>query len=206
MTSLFHDFAYQYELEESNLIEIKDLDSLHKKFNIENFLLEEKIDGISKKLFSCCKDYFIYRRDFMNRIDHGVFAGIYLYDRLVKIRQRKETEINDPLYWGKELEKQYALASASIAMHNIWMPKKTDEVVYKRFNLDKLIKFEPLKSKDHPLLYLLGIVDTLEPIKLFLDIDKGIDEKYIFDNLQLEFKVNSITFQASKAQNWTFKN
>lgn len=205
MTSLFHDYAYQYEFDQESQNKILDLESLKKELDIANFLLDIKITGTSKKLFSCCREYFRYRREVMNVVDHGILAGAYLYDRLIKIREAKEAGNNDSLFWEKALEKQYALSSASIATHNIWLPKKEREEQYKAYNLEYLINFTPIKIKDFPLLYILGIVDTIDPIKAFIDVKSEIDEKYILENLLVSFKPNSITFINSENSRLDFK-
>ena len=110
-----------------------------------------------------------------------------LYDRLVKIRQRKESANEDQLFWGKSLEKQYKKAADAISIHNIWLQPKEICIEY---NLKKLIDFQAVKFMDSPLFYLLGIVDTIEPLKIYKDC--GFSDEYILKNLYFGFGNNSI--------------
>lgn len=147
LTSLFHDYAYQIEKDEASINTILNLNSLKAEFQISNNLIDSRCVGDSAQLLNCCEDYFNYRRQEWNTIDHGIFAGIYLYDRLIKIRKLKSQNNEANLFWGKALEKQYALASSAIAAHNIWIPPKAQIKKYKQYNLESLIKFKPIKLK-----------------------------------------------------------
>lgn len=215
LTSLFHDYAYQIKKAKDIIDETPNLSSLKAKYCISHNLLDKNILNIVTQLLSCCENYFKYRRQEINAIDHGIFAGIYLYDKLIKIRDLKSQKNEDDLFWGKSLEKQYALASSAIAAHNIWMPRKEQIETYKKNNLESLIKFKPLKIKDFPLLYLLGIVDTIDPIKTFIKGEDNLDEEYIsennidaeyiLENIKIEFKSNSIIFSQSSESKLDFK-
>lgn len=91
-------------------------------------------------------------------------AGIYFYDALVKNRRSKYTA-NDDTFWREELEKQYELAAASIAVYNIWVNQPN--VFYDNIGLEKLKNFKPISIKNYPLPYIFGFVDTIDPIKFF---------------------------------------
>lgn len=80
-------------------------------------------------------------------------------------------------------------------MHNIWSSGNDEEKKekYKAFSLEPLITGEstifPISIKDNPLLFLLGLVDTIEPIKSF----DYVTPKYVLENILISF---------DKKQNW----
>ncbi|WP_329806415.1 hypothetical protein [Flavobacterium facile] len=192
LISLYHDNAYHIEKDQELIIDNNNLTQLRTNFNIEHYLFENRLCGVSISLMDSCENYFKYRIEESNVIDHGIFGGLLLYDRLLKIRRRKANAHEETLFWGEALEDQYKLAASAIATHNIWMPKKNQHELYSHYGLNDLINFTPLKFNDFNFLYLLGIIDTIDPIKTFIDDD--VNEKYIFENLKMEFKKSSIVF------------
>jgi hypothetical protein len=204
LIALYHDNAYHIEKNTTLLHENKTLKALFKNYNIQNNLLAEYLNSTSKILFNSCTDYYNYRVNESKVIDHGLFGGIILFDRLIKIRREKSQYLDpDSLFWGEALEKQYKLAALAIATHNIWIPEKSQNTLYARYNLDKLINFKPLKFKDFNFLYLLGIIDTIDPIKAFSET--GMNEKEIYNNLYLEFTQNSLKLSCEKDSDLEFK-
>ena len=138
------------------------------------------------------------------KIDHGIFAGFYFYDRLLKIRQEKILNHETTLFWGKELEEQYAQVATAIAVHNIWLPKEKDFEEYKKYNLDKIITdFKPIEFKDYPLLYILGIVDTIDPMKTYMRDE--FTPKEILESIEIEFNENKVVFRNGKKSKLDFK-
>jgi hypothetical protein len=191
LACLYHDFGYGIESNSELLKKIYDFDDLKNEFSINNCLLKKKPLGVDNILFSNIRQYFYYRRFVDKRIDHGIIAGLFLFDRLVKNRMIKKTmyQQNSTSPWNKKLEKSYALVGAAIATHNIWMP--TDKTIcnYVKFEMKSLICKKPMKIKKFPLLYLLGIVDTIDPVKLYTP---KYDLEYILSNLEIDFSENTI--------------
>lgn len=192
LISLYHDNAYHIEKDHELIKNNQNLTQLCLNFKIKHNLFKNKLHVGSSTLMNCCENYFKYRIEKSNLIDHGIFGGLLLYDRLLKIRRKKAVAHEGSLFWGEALEDQYKLAASAIATHNIWMPKKNQYELYSNYGLNDLINFTPLKFNDFNFLYLLGIIDTIDPIKTFIDDD--INEKYIFENLKMEFKKSSIVF------------
>ncbi|RXM44175.1 hypothetical protein [Flavobacterium sp. YO64] len=190
LTALFHDNAYQME-KKDQLTDIHTLPQLLDHFSIEHNLFEAKFSRCSR-LASVREKYFYFRKDRFKVVDHGLLGGILLYDRLIKIRRRKRIAGEDSLFWGKKLENQYKLAASAISLHNIWVQ---DEKTIEQYDLTEFIDFEKIKLKDFPLFYLLAIVDTLEPIKIFEN--SGISEIDILKSINLSFKPKSIEFSKS---------
>lgn len=196
LSILFHDFAESIEKK----VYFDDLDDLFKKYNIEHRLTDyKKVEHIDKTLFQLIKKYYYYRRFSMKSIDHGILAGIYMYDKLIKIRRKKEAEgkaeNDNGLNWHESLEPLYATAAGAIACHNMWTTKKRskEHSDYIKFELDALVRptFKKIKCTDNPLLFLLGLVDTIDPIKYFMK--KGITPERILNGLDLECLEDSIT-------------
>ncbi|TAJ08196.1 hypothetical protein DMA11_21435 [Marinilabiliaceae bacterium JC017] len=192
LTCLFHDFGVAHESDIDLLNKIYDLDNLKSHLKIDHCLLNRKIAGIEKVLFSHIRQYFTYRRIIHKRIDHGICAGLYFYDRLIKNRIEKEKVRNNELFWGKKLEKQYALVAATIATHNIWFPNDETACDYIKFEMKSLINLKPISLKHYPLLYLLGVVDTIDPIKIFTS---SHSDDYIMENLNLSFSTNMMIIE-----------
>lgn len=202
LTCLFHDFGVEFEENKEKLMRISDIDTLKKELKIDYCLLDKRVNGINKILFNNIRHYFIYRRFYHKKIDHGIVAGLYFYDKLVKNRIEKEKKRTNDLFWGKKLEEQYALASSAIATHNIWIPNNETAYDFFKFEMKSLINFKPVSLNSFPLLYILGIVDTIDPIKAFC---QKHSEDYIFENLLVEFSNNEMIIKNRQDSKLDFK-
>lgn len=204
LSCLFHDFGSEIEKDIKTVDGIENLADLKKRYSIDNCLLDTKPKEINKVLFNAIENYFKLRLKSAKKIDHGIFAGLYFYDRLVKIRQTKIQNNEPTLFWGKELEEQYAQVATTIAVHNIWLPKKKNIKEYKKYKLDNLITdFKPIEFKDFPLLYILGIVDTIDPMKNY--IRDGFAPNEILESIELEFNGNQVIFKNGNGSKLDFK-
>ncbi len=207
LTALFHDFGYYYEKKSSNFRKIIDIETLKKFFKIKyNLLNYKKIKCIHADLYSCIRNYLLYRRfnsKHENKIDHGILAGLLLYDALLKNRIEHEKNNDYGLYWGRKLNKFYAQIAAVIATHNIWLPTNEDLEEYKKFGMDSLINMRPLKINESPLLFLLGIVDTIDPVKIYRNYEQP---NTILNRLLISYTSNQITIAKadSKGPNLDF--
>lgn len=177
---------------------VVDVDTLNKAFNIDYKLLDEKINGISKPLFNNIRQYFFFRRYSHEKIDHGILGGLYLYDRLLKNRIIQERNKESQLSWNKELDAQYAHAAAVIATHNIWFPNDETACDYIKFGMKELIDEKPISLTKSPLLFLLGVVDTIDPVKAYTekynveDIIESLQLDFFEDKFIIENKIDSI--------------
>lgn len=180
LIALFHDNAYQME-GENKLENISTLEDLVNHFDIEHSLFDRKFSKC-KQLLDCRKNYFEFRKKKYQVVDHGILGGMLLFDRLVKIRREKRKSKEDTLFWGIKLENQYKMASNAISIHNIWLQ---NEMTCKKYKLDTLIGFTPIKFCDFPLFYILGIVDTIEPLKTYKD--DNISDLDILKSINFEF-------------------
>ena len=187
LTCLFHDFGFTLENDPKTIKGVSNLNDLKRRYNIQNALLDHEPILVNQILFQNIENYFNYRLLESQKIDHGILGGIYFFDRLTKIRQERSRNFDETLFWGEELVEQYGLAANAIATHNIWLPKEDDVEKYKKYNLHSLVNdFTPISFNNFPLLYILGIVDTIDPIKAYSGYNLPPDE--ILRNINLNFE------------------
>lgn len=106
----------------------------------------------------------------------------------------KNEELEKTLFWGKELEDQYSQVATAISVHNIWLPEKKNIKKYKDYGLGNLItNYNRIKFTDFPLLYILGIVDAIDPMKTYMR--DGIKPNEILENIELQFSENTVTIK-----------
>ena len=191
LVCLFHDFGYAVE-ENKKQITKQELLKLIKQ-------MPTKIKGVprlySKKLLY---RYNTYKYSRFKKFDHGIVGGVILYHDLCELRKVKSREKSDPLYWGKNLEKDYSVAAWAIACHNIFYDngKSAYTSSYKQFGLEKLIILDDkgkykIKIDRHPIFYLLCFVDSIEPIKTFKEFDALKENELGFEKNQVVIQVNS---------------
>ncbi len=211
LSSLMHDYTYKYE---ENYCTYKDnfydIDSFIKyiknKQGFEhNFFTDYSAAQNQEKIFllhNNIANYFKYRYNEHCKIDHGITAGILLYDSLVsnRLQQKKEQKSNpdNKRYWGKDLDHLYFIASNAIATHNIWKPKEKDTDTYRKYRMANLTDNSvfPISLVDSPFLFLLGLVDTFDPVKAF----DCIDPIYVLENILIKFE-NQNTIEIANADN-----
>ena len=199
LSTLFHDFGMQLEESLNEFQDMETLSGLFQHFNVEHSLLEHLPVKGDQDLFRMIEPYYLYRIG-NQRIDHGIMAGIYLYDRLVKIRREKKRFNDSKLSWHHSLEKQYAAAAAAMACHNIFTVPINEPVadIYRNYSLDYLIQpsFREITAQSYPLLFLFGLVDTIDPIKLYMR--RGMEPAEILTGLEIGFSRNSVKFGATQ--------
>jgi len=201
LIALFHDNAYQME-DKNALEDLASIADVQKYFSIDHLLFNEKIESNCQYLLDSREAYFNYRKSVWKVVDHGILGGLLLYDRLVKIRREKKRKNEGNHFWGKNLEQQYLLAACAISLHNIWLPQKGMEEVYQNYGLDNLLSFKKIKFSDFPLFYILGIVDTIEPLKTYRD--DGFSDQYILENLYFDFKPRAVVISCNEASDLDF--
>lgn len=117
------------------------------------------------------KNYFTYRKIECKVTDHGIYAGLKMYEDLLIIYKQHPG-------WNRNLELLYNVASWVVLAHNIWYAKDTDRIncdLFRKYHLEELIletdlhgvpvKY-PILLSAHPVLFLFCLVDTIEPMKI----------------------------------------
>ena len=216
LSALVHDFYHDKERKQEAFPEInEDINSIKVENKLLAYIKENKKilekNEKNEKLFKTIPNYFKYRlRD--GKLDHGITTGIKLFDSLEKNRKVRKEQVengveNSILYWGDDLTPLYAQASLSIAMHNIWSSGEKEEIKekYRNLGLESLITGEsdifPISIKDNPLLFLLGLVDTIEPIKTF----NCVEPQYVLENILIDFDKNKITISNKETSILSFE-
>ncbi len=206
LSILFHDHAMGIEDESKNYLnKINSVEDIYKMLGIRYKLLEVK-KKITPNLINLVPNYFHYRRYSSKKIDHGILAGIYFYDRLVKIRKENAKIADSTLKWDASIEEYYHLAATAIACHNIWTTSKKSayEADYIKFELQKLIvpDFEEISVDNFPLLFLFGLVDSIDPVKIYTREGHKPDE--ILNKIEIEFGENSFLLKNKIGSNLNF--
>lgn len=171
LTTLFHDMAENFEEDVKMITEHQDYKTLIKKLKVKYNIIElQPIKGVPYSLVKLAPSYFDLRSS-LNYCDHGIYAGIFLYDQLVKnrifkLKQTQKLNYGDQLFWAETLDPEYALAAASVLIHNIWVVN-SDEKYMKWIESNIKSDFNPLSVSEYPIPYIFAIVDSIDPIKYF---------------------------------------
>lgn len=216
LTCLYHDTGSAYERRtcNNNFKKIDNRDDFVKRV-FENYDIKycpfedsNNMNGFQTYNKDIIKNYFFYRYDNREIIDHGILGGYLLFDRLSKnyweaqrkynINNERSRIKNDFIYrnlaWKMNHIEHFAYVSDAILAHNIWTGE--DTLLYEKYGLENLLnnRFSKLTREKNPLAYFLGLVDTIEPTKCLKDIDsevvlKGIDINFNVESKSLVFQV-----------------
>lgn len=183
---LFHDLGYNYE-EKHSVYDSKDIESAITQ------LLKEKTPVGQPYTKTIVRKYHKYRKEGWGILDHGIVGGALLYHDLCELRKIKEP-IDNTLYWGKKLEMDFLIGGWTIACHNIFsiLPNDSSEGYYRFFKLEKLITTDKIIILEKcPLLYLLCLVDSMEPIKI-------IGNNSLLKEIEIEIQEDKISLNIKK--------
>jgi hypothetical protein len=175
LISLFHDSGYFFE-------EKGDYDSVD-DFQEKEMVLNKlkKPCGVPICLSDSYDKYYLYKRKCIGKPDHGILAGVLLYDSLVKTyHEISESSYAEKisaglyryngLYWSEKVLDIYNYCSWVVLAHNIFFcDKKVNPAlvgIYKSNGLKNLVIDKPVVGlNEYPFLYLLYLVDTIEMSK-----------------------------------------
>lgn len=162
-------------------------------------------------------NYFDYRFWNMNVCDHGIVGGSLFLDRIIKnyvatymsecFRQHNIINLDDfnnsisGLRFSKHQLPIFYHISNCILAHNVYKAeecKESEAKTYRDYKLDKLIgtSFEPICEKKDPLLYILSVSDTLDPVKIYRRASK-ISALEVLKNISFDFVPGSKTIKIS---------
>ena len=182
---LYHDFGYYVNRKKYS--EISNISEILKKLRKNIF----KSTSVSRYNFELYQEYYkerfkVNKSDGNFEIgDHGILGGMFLYDLMKK---RKFCE--------------YCPLCADICFcimeHNIWK-KNEDYPLSSLYHLIDKSNFVKINLQKEPLLFLLSLVDTIEPIKKFSKCkdsnsssDKSIFPKTIAKSIKIIITNKSI--------------
>ncbi len=207
LTCLYHDTAAVIEKYEYNCNSPKELDFYLDRYNIEYNVYDHMWENNKPYTYpeTLVKNYFSYRAEYWQAIDHGIIAGYLLYDKLkknyntnwekVKSHHRNYNNFNyKNLQWKIEHLSHFAYVANAIIAHNIWYSEKNKESksIYKQYGLNPLVYCETNMISLHkdPLVFYLGLLDTIEPVKFFIP---ECDINSIWKAIQIEYNCTSCT-------------
>ncbi len=209
--SMYYDLGIVFSVP-SNFRKIHTKTKQHDSYHLNSF---EYTDGITfnngikiKKGMYTKKTIFNYleycKVSNINHYDHGIVGGLWLYDSLVKNYYLSYISLNDKhidfndfyvnnLHFSTTQFPVFAYLADCIISHNMWFAtdNKTIEL-YKKCGLEQLISphVRPIRFDNNPLLFILALADTLEPIKTCSSLDKSTID--ILNNIKCKFSNNQI--------------
>lgn len=219
----YHDVGYNYEEDNHELLNRTKDSKLKRKKVFRKWsltFLDElrlEIPKMPVKLFTedklrtiyeeTWKNYFYYRLS-KGKIDHGIFGGLLFYtDRKKKYKELREEKqqasfSHGGVWWSKKLiDGAHSYVAWVIIAHNIWFLNsdadnyEKTKVIYAYFGLDKLINPDvKISLNNSPFLFLLSIVDTIDPVKYFCRNKFGsATVTEVFENVKISCNNNSFS-------------
>lgn len=184
----YHDIAYQYEepvfdVKNPNTnITIKQKNELPKDLILNVPPYNNAVPELYKTVLY---NYYRYRASH-GKNDHGIFGGLLFFNDMKKKYEAYREELNNPtepfeknsVRWSKNiLEEVHGYVAWVIMAHNIWFlfPDDPDyeriKIEYRKYELHELMldQRNPVVTLENPFLYLLCIVDTVDPVKNLYD-------------------------------------
>ena len=194
---LFHDLGYSEENKQQNSRIRVDWVNNQKKL--------AAFDGVPELYSKIYRQYFLYRKIEHGKTDHGIYAGLKMYEDLRKIQKEQKKNHQDEDVWRDELVPLYNFASWVVLAHNMYFTKDTQLetcALYKKYSLDDLIleteggsiKNYPIKLSEYPVLFLFCLVDLIEPMKRIEKIEccDEIDFEIGEDKLRISSKLECV--------------
>ncbi|WP_069999648.1 hypothetical protein [Cellulosilyticum sp. I15G10I2] len=198
----YHDYGYSFE--ERNKIEA--FEDLLSELGELNFTLPRIFREISvpKVVADNIGKYIAYRYKVHNKLDHGIVGGLLFwkerkkdyYERRKKYN-RDEFIDNQRLWSNRILQCIHLPIAWTIAAHNIWFinNESDDYDAYCKYGLDELIIRKPkISLENHPFLFLLSIVDTIDPVKLLMQNNHHVFTVDDLNSIMFSFGENTIQY------------
>jgi len=143
--------------------------------------------------------YFNYCINERNRLDHGIIGGHLFYDRMIKnylfaylsaLREdRYPVSLSDFYFRDRHFSENqlpvFSYIADCILVHNIWKLSENTRELYESYNLNTDLgeAYKTITITDNPLLYILAVTDTLEPMKAYATIHPEI----VSESINLEY-------------------
>lgn len=157
--------------------------------------------------------YYNYRNNVWGAADHGIVGGFLFFDRMIKnylvayLAKLQEgttpCDPNDFIFRGRHFCADqlsvFHYISDCIMAHNIWKQPENMRQKYEEYQLTELFQehFKPISYQDNPILFILAVTDTLEPLKVF----KEIESEIVINALNIEYLPGSNSLFLSSASN-----
>lgn len=186
LTCLFHDIGYVYE---EGKEQFKMVARYKKLCN----------DELS---FPLAVQYFKYRKKH-GVADHGIVGGLILYTKLhdlfKNVLKNTVEKVQNNIYYGTALYDLHKIAACAIMRHNMWTADEKQEEEYKKAGLEPLIKggtYSKLSVKNG-FSFLLGLCDSIEPIKRF----DCVETRFLLDHIDVCIGDSNLSIKFSPVLN-----
>ena len=213
LTCLYHDTASCIESQPNNqwLTEPQKTLDFHLgtsdiKYTPFNYTPLRPGISLTRYSESLIKNYFYYRMD-RHSLDHGILGGYLLFDKMYRNFKEKTKdvfwnpnyaeEIVGGLSYRPEHLDHFAYIADAILCHNLWMASKPADIdTYKRYGLEPLIIDEKhqdrkLNIDDYPLQFLLCLLDSIEPVKRFIEEKADLEPPMSAEDVLMKFCIHS---------------
>ena len=151
--------------------------------------------------------YLNYCINNRGRTDHGIIGGLLFYDRMLKnymlayVAQSNGSAhmlgLEDFYYQGRhfcmEQLKIFAYISDCILSHNVFRQPPEARASYETYLLDSLFleNFQPITYDENPLLYILSVTDSLDPVKVYSRGNTPLGTNQIIEAINIEYTPGS---------------
>ena len=208
--TLRHDFLYMWYL----ICLYHDVGYVFEKDSLkaDEIFLESPAypPAIPREYISACNSYYFTRKStsllgHKACVDHGIYGGWLLLKHLRNLHSSnliiEKEDWCKYLLWGRPIFEHYIVNAAwTIIAHNMFLAVygTQNACKYCFLGLDQLIYlhgFSPIKPSQNPFLFLLCLVDSIEPIKHFFgdgNIDEGKCNK-IYESAEIGSSDNSFS-------------
>lgn len=159
-------------------------------------------------------NYCINKR---NRVDHGIVGGLLFYDRMIKNymmayissinEEHRFQKLDDFHYRDRHFCNEqliiFSYISDCILSHNVFKQSSENRDIYEEYLLYELFEenFKKITFESNPLLYILAISDTIEPVKIYQKNDKTLSAKEIAEEINIEYLPGSRVLSISSKSN-----
>lgn len=142
--------------------------------------------------------------------DHGIVGGLWLYDSLMRNYHKmymsekannqnidfRDFQLNGYWHFSEEQRTVFAYLANCIISHNIWPASEETYEAYERCGLEELAgsRFKKIAFSDNPILFILAIADTIEPIKVY-STDLQMSEVEIWSGMDMIFEKERTTIR-----------
>lgn len=159
--------------------------------------------------------YMNYCINERHRVDHGIVGGLLFYDRMIKNymiayissinNENTNLNLSDFHYRSRHFcEEQltiFSYISDCILSHNIYKQSPKNRGIYEKYLLENLLEenFKTITYESNPLLYILAISDTMDPIKTYQQNSVNLSAQEIAEAINIEYIPGgrSLTFSSS---------
>lgn len=147
--------------------------------------------------------YLNYCINTRQRVDHGIVGGYLFYDRMIKnymfayLASSNEAGSAQDLgnfyyrdrHFCKEQLPIFSYISDCILSHNIFKQAPNTRALYEKYRLVDLLEenFRTITFESNPLLYILAVSDTLEPIKIYQQHNAELSAPVIAAAIDIEY-------------------